>query len=125
MTKDKMKKNIVENDPMSLAPQSLGKAGAELWRTLMFELQLRQGRDLEMLAQICAATDRVEEFRKIIDRDGAVIQTKMGMKEHPLIRHEAVGRAFITRSLQRLKTDINPVGRPSRGFGVSWKDLPR
>ena len=41
-----------------------------------------------MLHQICAAADRVAECTATIARDGSVIRTKAGLKDHPLLRHE-------------------------------------
>jgi hypothetical protein len=121
--KPKLTNGAPDDDPTSMAPRTLGKAGAALWHTMTTEHEIRKARDLEMLMQICTAADRTEECQKIIDRDGPMVEGKNGPREHPLLRHEAIARAFLVRSLQRLKADINPVGRPTHGFGVSWKTL--
>ena len=73
-----------------------------------------------MLLQICEAADRVQEFSTIISRDGMVVRTKSGPKDHPLLRHELAARSFIIRSLSRLGLDVEQVktiGRPPSGFG--------
>lgn len=70
-----------------------------------------------MLAQICAAADRVAEYGSTIARDGPTIRTKTGLKDHPLLRHELAAQSFIVRSLHRLGLDIEParheIGRPA------------
>ena len=70
-----------------------------------------------MLQQICEAADRVQELAAIIARDGPVVGTKHGPKDHPLLKHELAARSFVVRSLQRLGLDVEPVkaiGRPPR-----------
>ena len=70
----------------------------------------------EILAQACAALDRAEELAEAIARDGAIVQTRSGPKEHPGLRAELANRAFVVRSIQRLGLDVEPVrpiGRPS------------
>ena len=75
---------------------------------------------LEMLAQICAAADRVAQYTATIARDGPTIRTKSGLKDHPLLRHELAAQSLIVRSLHRLGLDIEPtrssVGRPTGSY---------
>jgi hypothetical protein len=70
-----------------------------------------------MLQQICAVTDRVAEYAVTIARDGPVIRTKVGLNDHPLLRHELAAQSFIVRSLHRLGLDVEPtrheIGRPA------------
>ena len=92
MWKEKMRKkpklNIVgrDDDPASSPPPPFGKAGMKLWDAIMSENKLSETRDLETLAQICAAADRAEQCAAQIARDGPVIKTKNGPKDHPLLR---------------------------------------
>jgi hypothetical protein len=83
-------------------PRKLGPHGNELWRTIMHEFDIADSGGIEILAQICAALDRVEAQQEIIDDEGETIVTKSGTKSHPLLREQMAGRAFITRNLQRL-----------------------
>ena len=61
MWKEKMRKkpklNIVgrDDDPASSPPPPFGKAEMRLWDAIMSENKLSETRDLETLAQICAA----------------------------------------------------------------------
>jgi hypothetical protein len=104
-----------------LAPSSnLGKAGRTLWQSVMNEYNIADSGGQQMLQQICEAADRVAEFSTIIKRDGPVVRTKMGPKDHPLLKHEQAARSFIVRSLGRLGLDVEPlkaVGRPASGLG--------
>ncbi len=108
--------------PNPLAPPSgLGEAGRKLWRAIHADFEITDAGGLEMLAQICAAADRVAEYAAVIERDGAVVHIKGGgLKDHPLLRHEVSLRSFIVRSLHRLGLDIIParheIGRPAGAY---------
>lgn len=96
-------------------PRALGEHGLALWRTIMGEYDIADTGGREMLAQACAALDRAEECASYIARDGAVVHTKGGPKDHPGLKHELANRAFVCRTLQRLGLDVEPVrpmGRP-------------
>jgi hypothetical protein len=70
--------------------------------------------------------DRAEELRAAIDRDGAVVQTRTGPKDHPALKHELAARAFVCRTITRLGLDIEPlkrVGRPGGGHGITWQQF--
>ena len=102
-------------------PANLNKTGRDLWQSVMSEYDIRDSGGQQMLQQICEAADRVHEFRAIISRDGPVVRTKAGPKDHPLIKHDLAARPFIVRFL-RLGLDVEPVravGRPTtrRGTG--------
>jgi hypothetical protein len=77
----------------------------------------------ELLAQACAASDRAEACREIIDQEGEIVTTRSGRRDHPLLRHELAARSFVTKTLTRLGLDVQPVkgvGRPgSGGLGVT------
>jgi hypothetical protein len=97
-------------------PRRLGEHGLNLWRAIMAEYEIADTGGLEILAQVCAATDRAEELSALLDADGAVISTKAGPREHPALKAELAYRSFITRNLQRLGLNveaIKPIGRPS------------
>jgi hypothetical protein len=110
-------------DPTSTGispPRKLRKHGLSLWNAVMAEYAIQDRGGIELLAQICAAQDRVEALAEAIDRDGETIHSRNGPKAHPALRDELAGRAFIVRTLERLGLNvetIKPVGRPSKGFG--------
>jgi hypothetical protein len=98
-------------------PRSLGRAGADLWRRITQNYDIHDEGGRELLAQACAAADRAAELQALIDKDGAVIMTRTGPREHPGMKAELAQRAFITRTLQRLGLNWEPLhsgpGRPS------------
>lgn len=73
--------------------------------------------------QLFGATDRIAEYRAIINQQGAVIVTKSGIKEHPLVKHETAQRALVGRLISRLGLDIEALrptpGRPPTPSGWS------
>jgi hypothetical protein len=100
----------------------LGATGADLWASITAEYDIDDAGGIETLMQICAAADRLGEVAAQIARDGLTVHSKSGLREHPLLKMELGLRAFITRNLQRLGINVEPVkniGRPGRGFG--WK----
>ena len=127
MWKEKMRKkpklNIVgrDDDPASSPPPPFGKAGMKLWDAIMSENKLSETRDLETLAQICAARRYAEQCAAQIARDGPVIKTKNGPGGSPAPPCVSAERSSV-RSLYRLKGELTGrVGRPTPGFGVSYK----
>jgi len=105
----------------SPAPSALGEAGGNLWRSITSEYQITDSGGIAMLEQACLAADRAKECCDIIAADGAVISTKHGLKDHPLLRHELAARSFVVRTLARLGLDVEPVrptvGRPPGRLG--------
>jgi hypothetical protein len=100
-------------------PAGLGEAGSKLWNDLHRDYEIIDASGLEMLRQICCTVDRVAEYSATIERDGPMLKTRAGVKDHPLIRHVQTGRSFIVRSLHKLGLDIieprSELGRPSGG----------
>ena len=97
-------------------PRKLGPSGTALWRSVTAAYGIEDAGGIEMLAQACQALDRAEALRAAIDRDGEIVRTKAGPKDHPGLKHELANRSFVVRTLQRLGLDveaIRPVGRPT------------
>jgi hypothetical protein len=67
-------------------------------------------------------------LREQIDREGATVRTKSGVRSHPLLQHEAVNRNFIARTLVKLGLSVEPLrspGRPPSDYGPSPADWER
>jgi hypothetical protein len=94
--------------------RTLGRYGRALWDKVMIEYEFSDIGGLEMLAQACQALDRAENLRLEIDRDGEVIRTRSGVKDHPALKHELANRAFVVRTLSRLGLNYEAI-RPSAG----------
>jgi hypothetical protein len=69
-----------------------------------------------MLTQCCETADRISALAEEIERDGAVIRTREGLKDHPCLKPELAARAFLVRTLCRLGLNFEPLhaspGRP-------------
>ena len=76
------------------------------------------------------------DCRAQIERDGLIVQTRSGIRDHPLIRTLIMSQSFMTRSLIRLgAVDVpkpvmgRPSGRGNLGVGdaytVNGKDYDR
>jgi hypothetical protein len=81
----------------------------------------------ELLALACEALDRAESLRQQIQRDGEVITTRMGIRDHPALKHELANRSFVGKTLVRLGLEVEPVrgtGRPGHGLGIesTWRE---
>jgi phage terminase small subunit len=104
-------------------PMHLGEVGANLWRDVVAAYEFSDRASYETLAQACAAADRAARCAEQIDKDGEMIRTKTGLRDHPLIKHELAARAFVVRTLGRLGLDLEPVrstmGRPG-GRNAGW-----
>jgi hypothetical protein len=101
-------------------PRTLGRHGRSLWDRIQSEYGVEDSGGLEMLLQACAALDRAENLRLEIDRDGEVIRTRSGVKDHPALKHELANRAFVVRTLARLGLNfesVKSVGRPLQPTG--------
>jgi hypothetical protein len=103
-------------------PRKLNKHGTALWKSITAEYNIEDSAGIELLCQACEALDRAANLREAIDRDGEIIRTKTGPRDHPGLKHELVHRAFIVRTLARLGLDAEPlkaIGRP--GTVVGWR----
>ena len=102
--------------PLPGPPRKLGTHGLALWRSVHCEYLITDAGGIELLALACQALDRAEECKAAIDNDGAMIKTKDGVREHPLLKGELANRAFVSRCIARLGLDVEALrsgpGRP-------------
>lgn len=108
-------------------PRRLGEHGLSLWNAVHREYRIDDRGGIEILAQICAASDRVEALAAEINKDGETIRTRTGvLKSHPCLKDELALRAFICRGLERLGLNIESlkpsVGRPPGALGWTGDD---
>jgi len=102
-------------------PRPLGLHGRALWNSVQAAYRIDDVGGIELLAQACAAADRVEALAERISADGEVIHVRGGVRSHPALRDELQGRAFIVRTIERLGLNletIKPVGHPP---GPAWR----
>jgi hypothetical protein len=81
-------------------PRKLGPHGLDLWNAMQAEYQVTDRGGIELLAQVCAAEDRIEALREQTDADGEVVHTRSGPRAHPALRDEIALRAFIVRTIE-------------------------
>ncbi len=119
MTERKPQLSLVKPGSTRLAPpRKLGKIGQSLWQTIQSEYCISDSGGIELLMQVCGASDRLDSIGSRIASDGEVIRTKTGLRAHPLLREEVALRAFIARTIERLGLNVEAVksvGRPGIG----------
>jgi len=109
---------MTKSKPPPKPPRKLGPHGSALWASVHSQYPIEDAGGIATLALIAEEQDRAESCRARIDKDGEIIETPSGPREHPLLKRELAARAFIVRGLQRLGLDveaIKPVGRPPMG----------
>jgi hypothetical protein len=112
--------SVVGSTPAGVQPaRKLGVHGMASWRAIQAEYRIDDCGGVELLTQICAATDRLEAMSAQINRDGEMIRTKTGMRAHPLIREETALRAFITRAIEKLGIGVEAIKEPGRPPGYA------
>jgi hypothetical protein len=73
-------------DPASTStdpPPTLGDPGKRLWAQVLAEYDVSDVAGRAMLTQCCETADRIAGLAEEIERDGAVIRTREGLKDHP------------------------------------------
>jgi P27 family predicted phage terminase small subunit len=120
-TPEKPPLSLVSTETTGISPpRPLGPHGKALWDRVQHEYMIHDTGGIEILAQICAAQDRVEALHEQIDADGAIIRTRNGLKANPLLRDETALRAFIVRTIERLGLNVEAVKPPGRPPGKGW-----
>jgi hypothetical protein len=100
-------------DPLA-PPPTLGETGTKLWQSILGEYRIDDIAGLVLLQQACAAADTAALCDDAVARDGVMIRTKSGLREHPLMKVALGARALIVRTLGRLNLDVEPP-RPTGG----------
>jgi len=114
--------SVVSDATVAISPpRKLGPHGTALWTAIQSEYGIGDRGGIELLAQACASLDRAEDLAEAINRDGAVIYSRLGVpKTHPACKDELGCRAFVTRTLERLGVTVEPLksaGRPPTPSG--------
>src|SRR4051794_10024242 len=86
MAKNAEKPALTMVDPAATGvppPRKFGQHGMSLWNSVQTAYRIDDVGGIALLAECCAARDRVEALAEAITRDGEVIQTRGGPKAHP------------------------------------------
>jgi hypothetical protein len=102
-------------------PRQLGQHGSALWHQIQGQYGIADAGGVELLTQICEATDRLQGLSAAIARDGATVYSRAGVpRTHPSVKDETALRCFITRTVERLGLNVEAIkapGRPATGSG--------
>ena len=86
MAKNAEKPPLTMVDPAATGvppPRKLGHHGLSLWNSVQNAYRIDDAGGIELLAQCCAAQDRVEALAERINADGEVVHSRTGPKAHP------------------------------------------
>jgi len=100
---------VVDSMP---TPPLLGEDGMKLWRRITNEYDVSDAGGFEMLKQACEAADDLARYGVIIARDGPMIETKLGPKEHPMVKHQTSARCLMRGLFVQKRTSSIISGRP-------------
>jgi hypothetical protein len=84
MTEKTPKLSLVKATAGPMPPRKLGPHGAALWKAVHAEFEFVDIGGVELLALACESLDRSEACKEQINREGQVLKTKTGWREHPL-----------------------------------------
>src|SRR5687767_3040990 len=103
------------------APRHLHDAGKALWRGVLADYEVTDTHDLARLQAAAEAADRITQAREAVERDGAYVEGRFGMKAHPALAIERDARTQLLRALRELGVDLAqaaPTRPPSRWRGT-------
>jgi hypothetical protein len=106
-------------------PRPLGRVGAALWDRVCRDFDITDAAGIELLCLACQALDRAEACREQIDYHGEAAVNEAGyIRQNPLLRDELANRAFVSKTLERLGLNTEPVKSIGRPTG-SWQHEPK
>jgi P27 family predicted phage terminase small subunit len=100
-------------------PAHLSSEAKVIWRDVV-DLVGETG--VHPLRVVCEAYDRLQDARRLIDKEGVTYTTKTGFKrEHPALKIEKEARTGFLAAWRLLKLgDVDPVGRPPQKRKFDW-----
>jgi P27 family predicted phage terminase small subunit len=97
----KTKTTTKPKPPVHLSPE-----GKRLWQQLFADYALDDAAGLLLLQSACEAFDRLQEARKVLAKDGAVMTDRWGQKKpHPAAGIERDARNQLHSALRLLKLE--------------------
>ena len=71
-------------------------------QSILTDFEFDDPASAELVEQVCAAIDRLDDVTARIAADGVMVKGQRGPRPHPLLKIEATLRGFVVRSLARL-----------------------
>lgn len=98
-------------------PAGLSKTAGQFWTDLQAEYSILDAGGLRILEVASRALDRLEQARRLLDREGCVIKDRWGQaKVHPAAAVERDARSGLLHAIRQLHIDVEPLqnrlGRP-------------
>ena len=91
-------------NPLNAPPKHLSADARRLWARLCTDFHLDDGAAQALLRAACEAFDRVEQCRKAVAADGALLTDRFGQKKpHPLLAAERDARGQLIGALRAMK----------------------
>jgi hypothetical protein len=87
----------------TISIKGLSAESAALFERLSAEYEIVDGAGLSLLRTIGESIDRVAEARKIIARDGLIVETASGPKAHPACAIERDAKTALFSAMRLLK----------------------
>lgn len=81
----------------------LSPEGVKLWHRLHDGHVIDDPAGLTLLDSLCSAYDRAEAARKILDKEGLVVEGRQGTKPHPAVMIEHNARQSMHAALRLLR----------------------
>jgi P27 family predicted phage terminase small subunit len=100
------------------APAHLKVDGTSFWKRVLTDYVIEDAHDLARLQVVCEALDRIAECRDRIAQDGAWVEGRFGLKQHPALVMEDRQRATFLKAVRELSLDLvesQPTRPPSGG----------
>lgn len=93
------------------APAHLSVTAKGLWARLLDDYALDDAAGLLLLQSACEAFDRLQEARRVLDKEGAVVKDRWGQaKPHPAAGIERDARTQMHSALRLMKLAPGDMG---------------
>jgi hypothetical protein len=87
----------------TISIKGLSAESAALFERLSAEYEISDGAGLALLRAVCESLDRVAQAREIIRRDGIIVETANGPKQHPACAVERDSRTAVFSGMRLLR----------------------
>ena len=93
------------------APKHLSAEAGKVWRSVATQYEMEERHRL-ILTTALEAHDRMREAQRAIERDGAYVEGRFGLKAHPGLAVERDSRLAMMRAFRELGLDLEEPAAP-------------